>query len=186
MSEVDARALRAERALARHRTLFDSIDEGCCILRVVFDDTGAPSDYIFEEVNSAFERQTDIRDAVGRSIREIAPNHEEHWYDAYGRIALTGRPERFVNFARALNRWYDVYAFRLGEPEEHRVAVLFRDITQRKRAEDALRESEERFLNMADNAPVMVWTTDPDGSCTLLSQSWYDFTGQTPETGLGF
>lgn len=60
------------------------------------------------------------------------------------------------------------------------------DVTQRKLAEEALRESEARFRNMADSAPVMIWVTDPDGTCTFLSESWYEFTGQTPETGLGF
>ena len=51
--------------------------------------------------------------------------------------------------------------------------------------EDAVRESEERFRNMADHAPVMIWMTDAAGNCTYLSESWYTFTGQTPETGLG-
>ncbi len=60
------------------------------------------------------------------------------------------------------------------------------DITARKEAEAAVRESEERFRNMADHAPVMVWVTDADAVCTFLSESWYEFTGQTPETGLGF
>jgi PAS domain S-box-containing protein len=57
---------------------------------------------------------------------------------------------------------------------------------ERKQAEIALRESEARFRNMADHAPFMVWVTDPTGYCTYLSQSWYDFSGQTPDTGLGF
>jgi len=60
------------------------------------------------------------------------------------------------------------------------------DITDRKRAEEALRRSEERYSEMANNAPVMSWMTDPTGYCTFLSRSWYEFTGQTPETGLGF
>jgi PAS domain S-box-containing protein len=60
------------------------------------------------------------------------------------------------------------------------------DIEYRKRAEQALRESEARFRNMADNAPVMVWVTEADGACSFVSQSWYEFTGQAPETGLGF
>ncbi|HJQ71422.1 MAG TPA: ABC transporter substrate binding protein [Blastocatellia bacterium] len=57
---------------------------------------------------------------------------------------------------------------------------------RRRRTQEALRESEVRFRNMANSSPVMVWVTEPDGSCSFLSQSWYDFTGQTPETGLGF
>lgn len=73
-----------------------------------------------------------------------------------------------------------------NEGKPRGVAVVTIDITQRRFAEHALRESEARFRNMADHAPVMVWTTEPDGTCSYLSQSWYDFTGQTPETGLGF
>jgi len=59
------------------------------------------------------------------------------------------------------------------------------DVTARLEAEAALRESEERFRRMADHAPVMVWVTEPDGACSYLSASWYEYTGQTPETGLG-
>ncbi len=59
------------------------------------------------------------------------------------------------------------------------------DTTERNQVENALRESEQRFRIMADNAPVMVWVTDATGYCNFLSQSWYEFTGQTPEEGLG-
>ena len=60
------------------------------------------------------------------------------------------------------------------------------DITARKTAEIALRESEQRFRHMADHAPVMIWVTDADGACTFLGKSWYEFTGRTPESSLGF
>lgn len=62
---------------------------------------------------------------------------------------------------------------------------IIRDISERKQTEEKLRESEARFRKMADNLPVMVWVTDPDGYCTYLNKLWYEFTGQTPETGLG-
>ncbi|HET8697182.1 MAG TPA: hypothetical protein VFO94_06840, partial [Gammaproteobacteria bacterium] len=67
MSERDAPTQAAEQALTRYRTLFNSIDEGYCVVRVLFDELGKPRDYVFEEVNLAFERHTDIKDAVGRS-----------------------------------------------------------------------------------------------------------------------
>jgi PAS domain S-box-containing protein len=137
---------RSEDALreseARYRTLFDSIDEGFCIIEVLFDELGKATDYRFLEVNRGFERQTGLMGATGRRVRELAPSHEEHWFEIYGRVALTGEPIRFEEAARALGRWYDVYAFRVGDPEDRRVAVLFNDIMERHRAELALRQSE--------------------------------------------
>ena len=146
---------QAEEALQvselRYRTLFDSIDEGYCIIRVLFDDQGRGDDYVFLEVNQAFERQTGIRDAVGRRMTSISPSHETEWYEIYGRIATSGQSERFEFPADSLNRYYDVYAFRIGEPKDHQVAVLFHDISDRKRHERALHEADRRkdeFLAM--------------------------------------
>jgi C4-dicarboxylate-specific signal transduction histidine kinase len=78
-------------------------------------------------------------------MREIAPQHEEHWFEIYGRIALTGEPMRFENEAKQLGRWYDVYAFRVEDPGRRRVGILFNDITGRKRAEAEARDSERRY-----------------------------------------
>jgi C4-dicarboxylate-specific signal transduction histidine kinase len=71
-------------------------------------------------------------------MREIAPAHEEYWFEMYGKVALTGEPMHFENSAEQLNRWYDVYAFRIGQPQERKVAILFHDITERKRADTEL------------------------------------------------
>jgi PAS domain S-box-containing protein len=60
------------------------------------------------------------------------------------------------------------------------------DVTDRKRAEESLRESEQRFRNMADHAPVMIWVTEADGSCSFLGKTWYQFTGRSPADSLGF
>ncbi len=142
--------VRAEEALRdserKYRDLFDSIDEGFCIIEVLFDDNNRPLDYRFLEVNQAFERQTGLLDAAGRCMREIVPDHEQYWFDIYGRIALTGEPTRFQEPAVALGRFYDVYAFRVRKPEQRQVAILFNDITVRKQMEELLlRQSEDRF-----------------------------------------
>jgi signal transduction histidine kinase len=130
---------RAEATLreseARYRTLFTSLNIGFCTIRVVFDAALKPVDYVFLDVNPAFEAQTGLVDAVGKRMRDLQPAHEEHWYGIYGRIALTGQPERFEQPAVALGRWYSVDAFRIGPPEHCEVGVLFEDITERKRGE---------------------------------------------------
>ena len=101
-----------------YRMLFESIDEGFCTIEVLFDRNEKPVDYRFLQISPSFERQTGIKNAAGRRMREIAPEHEEHWFEIYGRIALTGEPMRFENEAKQLGRWYDVYAFRVEEAAE--------------------------------------------------------------------
>lgn len=134
----EAGALRASDE--KYRMLLHSIDEGFCLIEVLFDDDGRACDYRFSEANPAFEKHTGLtlEQSLGRTARELIPGHEEHWYEIYGRIARTGEPQRFEHAADALGYHYDVYAFRIGEPENYRVAVLFKDISERKRAEKAL------------------------------------------------
>lgn len=125
----------------RYAQLIAAVDEGFAVIEMIFDDRGHPTDYRFLEVNPAFPVQTGITDPVGRTMREIAPDHEEHWFEIYGRVAVTGEAVRFQAEGSALGRWFDVYAFRVGEPEQLRVALLFRDVTQRIRDEAALQAS---------------------------------------------
>lgn len=123
----------------KYKILFDSIDEGFCIIEMIFDKHNKPVDYRFLEINAAFERQTGLINAVGKRMREFAPNHEEHWFEIYGKIALTGESIRFENRAEQLHRWYDVYAFRFGDPKNMQVAILFNDISERRQTEEQLR-----------------------------------------------
>lgn len=158
---------RAEAALreseAKYRELFTSIDQGFCIIEMIFDDADRPVDYRFLEVNPAFERHSGLRNAAGRRMRELAPQHERAWFDIYGRVALTGVAVRFEQRAEALrDRWFDVYASRTGRPEDRRVALLFADVTARKRAEEALRTSEARFRALATAGAVSIYRMSPD------------------------
>ena len=123
----------------RYRVLFETIDEGFCIVEVLFNDEREPVDYRFLQVNPAFEAHTGLKGAEGRLMRELQPDHEQVWFDTYGKVALTGESARFENEAAALGRWCDVYAFRIGDPKQCRVAILFNDITVRKRADERQR-----------------------------------------------
>jgi signal transduction histidine kinase len=99
-------------------------------------------DYRFLEINASFERQTGMHEAKGKLMRSFAPNHESYWFEIYGKVALTGQPIRFTNEAKALNRYYDVYAFPVGEGKIRNVGILFNDISQRRNLEIQLKDAE--------------------------------------------
>jgi signal transduction histidine kinase/ActR/RegA family two-component response regulator len=125
----------------RYRTLFESIDEGFCIVEVLVDEQNTPVDYRVVEVNPTFEAQTGLHQAVGKTARQL--NLEDHWIATYGRVATTGESVRFESSSAILDRWFDVYACRTGEPAERRVAIVFKDISDRKKAEAISRQTAE-------------------------------------------
>lgn len=143
--ERNSVAARLRVSEEKYRNLFNSIDTGFCIIEVLFDKTDHPYDYRFLEANAAFERHTGLRDVIGKTIREFAPEHEAHWFEIYGRIARTGIPERFENVAAAIGFYYEVYALRVDAAAENQVCVMFYDITERRR-----RESDNAFLEEID------------------------------------
>jgi PAS domain S-box-containing protein len=120
----------------RFHALFESIDQGFCIVEVLFDKNGSVWDYRFIDTNPAFEKNTGMANARGRTMRELVPNDNPLWLDVYGRIARNGTPERFEGYAESLARYFDVYAFRSGAPDARQVAILFNDITERTRQQE--------------------------------------------------
>jgi PAS domain S-box-containing protein len=148
----------------RYRTLFNSIDEGFAVVELLFDPNGKAIDCTFLEVNDSFEAQSGFCEAKGRRAREIIPEFEDHWFEMFGKVAVTGQPARFVNVVKSLHRWFDVYAFRVQDHDERRVAVVFNDITERKFSE----ETRGRL------AAIVATSTDAIVSKTLdgLVTSW--------------
>ena len=132
----------------RYEDLYNAIDKGFCLIEVSCDDLTHPVDYRFLKVNTAFERQTGLADAVGNWVRQLLPGHEEHWFDVYAKVATTGVPARFELPAKVLNRWYEVFAYRVGKPEDRVVAVLFSDVTRQHTAESHLKASERHLRDM--------------------------------------
>lgn len=122
----------AQRVTDKYHRILESMDEGFCIIEVIFNDRKKAVDYRFLEVNPVFEKHTGLADVVGKTMRELATDIEEEWYEIYGNVATTGIPSRFQHDAKPLNRRYDVYAFRIDDPKEHHVAVLFSDVSVRK------------------------------------------------------
>jgi PAS domain S-box-containing protein len=130
---------RAETALRlseeQYRTLLDSVEQGFCIFEMLYDQHGTAVDYRFLQVNHTFERHTGLRNAVGKTARELVPNLEAHWFETYARVAATGELLRFEQGSAAMGRWFEIEAVRVGQAENHQVALIFTDVSARRQAE---------------------------------------------------
>lgn len=189
MQDVTERRRAVERlrdSEQRFRSLFESMDEGYCVVEPVYDGTGAAVDYRYLMANPALEAQTGLRGVVGKTAREVMPAHEAHWIAAYARVAETGEPFRHTDRVADLNRWYDVSAFRIGPPGSRQVGVLFNDISARKRAEVLLREKDERLKLLIDRArDYGVLVTDRAGRVVEWAGGAEGITGFAPADVLG-
>ncbi|MWP37074.1 PAS domain-containing protein [Rhodobacter sphaeroides] len=168
---------------AHYRAVFATIDEGFCTCEMIVDETGAPVDYRFLEANPLFESMTGLVNAVGRTALELVPNLERHWIEIYARVGLGGETLRFELPSDAMGRWFNVFAAPLAAPG--RFALVFKDVTDRRRSEEALRESEAMFRSLTEAMPQLVWSARPDGSCDFFNRRWTDCTGASTEMAMG-
>ena len=151
---------RAERALReserRYRTLFDALDEGFCLLEKVDTAPGQPSDYRYLGTNPAFVTHTGIGGVNGRTMREVFPDVSAFWYDTFDSVIGSGEAFRFEHGMVTRGRVFDVYACRLDDSTHKRVAVLFHDITERKRHEQHQRMLLNELNHRVKNTLVTV------------------------------
>jgi PAS domain S-box-containing protein len=170
---------QAEEALQKseeqYRTLFNTMNEGFCIIEMLFDEHEKPIDYVFVEVNPAFEGQTGLINAVGKRMLELAPDHEKYWFEIYGKVALTGESIRFENRAEALGRWYEVYAYRVGQPEDRKVAIFFNDIKERKQAEKKLEITLQRFYTILSNIHGAILLVSEEGYVEFANDTFCQY-----------
>ena len=173
--------------VSSYHNMINSLDESYCIIEMIFDKKGIPVDYLFVETNRAFQNNIDLKDPIGKTMREMSPNLEEHWFETYGKVALTGVPIRFQEQATTSNKdWLNVYAFRMGDQFSNRVSVMFHNITESKINEEILKkntqELEERGLQrereLQENNQLLQTVFDTMNQAIAVFQTLYDQNGE--------
>lgn len=132
---INNRQELARKATNKYLSLFNSMEEGFCIVELVFDERQVPVDYRFLETNPSFALLTGLRNVVGKTVRELLPGHEAHWFRQFGLAQLYTTPRHFEVQVAALGRWFDAYAFNIEESTVNNIGVIFTDITGRKQNE---------------------------------------------------
>ena len=155
---------------ARYRHLFDNMLEGFAYCKVLYvEDT--PQDFVYIHVNNAFESLTGLTNVIGKKVSEVIPGIRESNPELlrfYGRVALTGNPERFETYVESLGIWFSIAAY--STEKEYFVAV-FDNITERKRTEEALSVSERQYRQLVDNALVGVYRSTPEGKFLYVNDA---------------
>jgi PAS domain-containing protein len=169
----------------RFRGIFENAINGVAIHEIVLDENGAPADYIFLEVNAAFETHTGLRiaDVIGKRVTEVLPGIEKsRFIDIYGNVVLSGKGITFEQFSEQLGRYYNISAFRV---DQGRFATVFQDITKGKLAQVELQGSESRIRAITGSAQDAIVMMDPDRRVSYWNPAAERIFGYTSSEAIG-
>ena len=180
---------KAENALveseAKYHSLYSSMSEGVAINEIIYNTDQKAVNYIITGVNKAYEDITGFKkkDVLGKKASEIYSIERSPYLEIYAHVAETGEPKRFQTYVPPIDKYLNIS---VTSHEKGKFYTVFQDITEQKKAEEALRESEERFRDLADNIPNFAWMADANGGIFWFNKQWYEYTGTTLEEVQGW
>jgi PAS domain S-box-containing protein len=166
-------AMEIENRARETEWLMKSMGNAFIVWGIGYDAAGKCNDLRFEYFNDAYSKTSGLSfaDVQGKSIHEIWPDAEPEWFEIYGRVAHTGEPEKFERYFISTGGWYACTAYRPWAATD-RICVVFDDITERKRMEQALRDSEARWQFALEGAGAGVWDWNISANTLFLAPGW--------------
>ncbi len=168
----------------RYRMLFTNMTDGFGLLEIIYNTDGKPCDYRYLEVNPAFELSLGVKreQMLGRTMLEVFPNVSPIAFARYEDVALSGKSIHFEIFSQITHKYLDIYAF---NPEKGKLALILRDITERKLIEKELQESEKKYRNIVETASEGIWIGDSEARTTYVNKRIAEVSGYTQDEMIG-
>jgi len=182
--QVEERTEALQKSEALYHSLFDNMRDGFAYCRMIYDQ-GNPQDFVYLDVNRSFTLLTGLDNVIGKKASEVIPGIREsdgELLETYSRVALTGKSERFEMYVKALQMWFSVSVY---SPEKEYFVAVFDIVTERKRVEEALRESEERYRLLAKTLLQGVVHQNASGKIIAMNPAAERILGKNPEEFLG-
>lgn len=184
--QINARD-EAIHATRKYEKLLSSIDEGYCVVELLYNDEGLAHDFVYKEANQAFTDQSGLSNVVGKNVKSFVPNLEQSWFDKYAEVARTGKSIRFVDKSRAMGIVFNVFASKVdtNDADSHTVALIFTDITRQVEAENRLKRQLEFTSMITDNSNSCLYIIDNNGLVTYSNPTATKVTGYAPKDIIG-
>lgn len=162
----------------KYRLLFENMTTGFALHDIICDREGKPINYRYIEANPAFEKLTGIKiaDIVGKTVKDILPQIEPYWIEVFGNVALNGESISYENYVTEIGKYYDTWAF---SPQKGQFAVVFNDITIRKKAEKSLAEKEKILTLISNSTPLIMILIDADYKVIKVNQTALNISERT-------
>lgn len=166
----------------KYSSLFMEMGAAFAYHKIILNKQGLPIDYVFIEVNKAFELATGLKaeNIIDKRVKSVLPTTEDIWIQKYGEVALTGTSINFEHYSEALDRHYSVFAY---SPKKYFFATIFTDITKIIKLQKELRESRTKYKLLSENSLIGIWQIGRNGETQYMNPQMKKYL-EIPETTL--